>query len=99
MAAIDWATKALVHGKNPRSAGKHADHLHVRQRRAMTAVTATVLTRHKATTWEGGQRVFHRLLKDHIKPSVNEEIICALDLLPSFAAMLGSTCRPIASDG
>jgi arylsulfatase A-like enzyme len=92
VAAIDWATKALVH--ELKTLGLLENTLIIftsdNGSRNDRGDSNGPLRGTKATTWEGGQRVpFIVYWKDHIKPGVNEEIICALDLLPSFAAMLG----------
>lgn len=54
----------------------------------------------KVTTWEGGQRIpFILYWKGKFKPGVNCQMASQIDLLPTFAAMLGQDIGMQTTDG
>lgn len=54
----------------------------------------------KFTTWEGGQRIpFIMYWKGKVKPGMNDKMISHLDLLPTFASILGETLSENCIDG
>lgn len=54
----------------------------------------------KHTTWEGGQRIpFIMYWKGRVKPSLNDEMISQIDLLPTLAAILGEKMGEQKIDG
>lgn len=97
VAAIDWSTNALVHELKSQDLLENTIIIFTSDNgsRNDRGDSNGPLRGTKATTWEGGQRVpFIVYWKDHIEPGVNEELICSLDLLPSFAKMLGRSLPP-----
>ncbi|GAB1483411.1 hypothetical protein MASR2M78_22270 [Treponema sp.] len=92
--AIDWSTGAIVAAL--KKYGVYENTLIIftsdNGSRNDFGESNGILRGSKRETWEGGQRVpFIVHWKGHIKQAVNHSIVTSLDLLPSLAAIAGSS--------
>lgn len=93
VAAIDWATKAIVHELTEQGLLENTMIIFTSDNGSRNDFGESngPLRGSKATTWEGGQRVpFIVYWKGTIEPGVNSGLVCSLDIFPSIAAMVGA---------
>ena len=90
--AIDWATSVLIHELEKLNLLENTIIVFTSDNGSRNDYGPNngPLRGTKATTWEGGMRVpFIVYWKDNIDPAVCDGLISSIDLLPSFASMLG----------
>lgn len=102
VAAADWASGAVIYELEQQKLLDNTIVIFTSDNgsRADRGASNYPLRGRKHTTWEGGQRVpFLVYWKGKIRPSRNGELISHIDLLPTFAALLGEQTGPLEIDG